>query len=372
MFEFYWFPVSRAFLAFPIAAAVFTVPFLLVQYRRHGYINKLRALTLYLLLLYLLNAVFLIVLPLPRSIHNAPPDTDSYFQWIPFHFLSDIARETGVSFNRPSTYLHLFSERAFLQVAFNVLLTVPFGLFLRYYFRARWVRCLLLSLGLSLLFETTQVTGIYGIYDYPYRLFDVDDLIMNTLGGMVGYVAAEWLSRKLPRIDRLDADVDLAAKPVGYTRRVLAAGIDWVLMLPVGIVLGLLGVPVLYGYIAIVLVYFIVLPYIANGQTAGKWVVRIRLRREQEGDGGEKEQDQRLPLGALVIRYGALYLICGGLNLAYPVVAVRDLPPLLLIPYAVGLFALDVWLAGQIVRCAFNRRRLPFHDRWSRTRHVVK
>ncbi|CAI6044180.1 VanZ family protein [Cohnella sp. JJ-181] len=363
MVGFYLFPISYAFLSFPIAAAIFTVPFLVVQYRRHGYIHKFRALMLYLLLLYLLNAVYLVLLPLPQSIHNAPLEADSYFQWIPFHFLADIVRETGVSFGRPSTYPHLFGERAVLQVAFNVLLTIPFGLFLRYYLRARWARCLVLSLSLSLLFETTQVTGIYGIYDYPYRLFDVDDLITNTLGGMIGYVTAEWLASRLPRIDRLDEGVDLAAKRVGYTRRLLAAAIDWCVLLPVCAVLAVMRVPFLYVYPAVVIVYFIVLPWMTKGRTAGKWVVRIRLRGKGDGD--------RPSIGALAVRYGLLYLIAGGANLAYPAVAVRDFPPLALIPYAVGLFAMNAWLAVHLVRCFFNRRRAPFHDKWSDTRQVV-
>ncbi|MEK0316289.1 VanZ family protein [Cohnella sp. 56] len=363
MIAFYLFPISYAFLSFPVAAAVFTVPFLIVQYRRHGYIHKLRALILYLLLLYLLNAVYLILLPLPDSLHNAPPAADSYFQWTPFHFLADIARETRVSFDRPSTYPLLFGERAVLQVAFNVLLTIPFGLFLRYYFRARWVRCLLLSFGLSLLFETTQVTGIFGIYDYPYRLFDVDDLMTNTLGGMIGYLAAEWLANRLPRIDRLDEGVDLSAKRVSYTRRLLAAAIDWCILLPVCAVLAVMHVPLLYAYASVVIVYFVAVPYATNGRTAGKWVVRIRIRGR-----GDKE---RVPLAALAARYGLLYLIAGGANLTYPIVAVRDFPPLALIPYAVGLFALNLWLAIHLIRCLFNRRRVPFHDKWSGTRQIV-
>lgn len=357
----YLFPISYAFLSFPIAAALFTVPFLVVQYRRYGYVHKLRAFILYLLLLYVLNAVYLILLPLPSSIHNAPPDEGSYFQWIPFHFLTDIVRETGVSLDRPSTYPHLLGERAVLQVAFNVLLTVPFGLFLRYYFSARWIRCLLLSFGLSLLFETTQVTGIFGIYDYPYRLFDVDDLITNTLGGMVGYLAAEWLASHLPRIDRLDEGVDLSAKRVGYTRRAIAAAIDWAILLPFCAVLAMLHLSFLYVYAGIVIVYFVAIPYATNGRTAGKWVVRIRVRGKGE----------RVTLRELAMRYGLLYVLAGGFNLTYPIVAVRDFSPLVLIPYAVGLFAMNVGLGIHLIRCILSRQRVPFHEKWSGTRQIV-
>jgi len=359
MLDTYLFPISYAFFTFPIAAALFTMPFLVVQYRRHGYIHKYRALILYLLLLYLMNAVYLIVLPFPSTVHNRPPER-SYFQLIPFHFLADIAKETGVRVDQPSTYLHLLKERAFQQVAFNVALTVPFGLFLRYYFRARWTRCLLFSFGLSLFFEVTQVTGIYGIFDYPYRLFDVDDLMTNTLGGMIGYVAAEWLASHLPRIDRLDENVDLATKRVTYTRRGIAFLIDWAILFPVGAVLAVLHLRL--AYLPLVIAYFIVVPYATNGQTAGKWVVRIRV----------KGQGERLRLRELAVRYGLLYVVIGGVNLAYPIIAVQSSSPWLNIPYAFVLFAMNLTFAVHLIRCVFNRKRTLFYEKRSGTGHVIK
>ncbi|RUS45021.1 VanZ family protein [Cohnella sp. AR92] len=358
MFHSYLFPISYAFYTFPIAAAVFTLPFLIVQYRRHGYIHKYRAILLYLLLLYLLNAVYLIVLPFPSTVHNQPPE-HSYFQLIPFHFLADIGKETEFRIDQPSTYLHLLKERAFLQVAFNVALTIPFGLFLRYYFRAKWTLCLFFSLGLSLFFEVTQVTGIYGIFDYPYRLFDVDDLMTNTLGGMIGYVAADWLASLLPRIDRLDETVDLSTKRVTYTRRGIAFLIDWAILLPVGAVLAVLHLR--FAYLPLVIVYFIAIPYATNGLTAGKWVVRIRV----------KGLGERIRLRELAVRYGLLYVIVGGVNMAYPIIAVRSTSPWVNVPYAVGLFAMDLWFAVHLIRCFFNRKRKLFYEKRSNTGHVI-
>ena len=114
-----------------------------------------------------------------------------------------------------------------------MLLVVPFGMFLRYYVRTSWKTCLAASFGLSLFFEITQVTGIYVFYDYPYRLFDVDDLLMNTLGGMIGFVLADWMKNHLPRMYRMDQKVDLSKKRVSYTRRAIAFGIDVCVVLPI-------------------------------------------------------------------------------------------------------------------------------------------
>ena len=52
----------------------------------------------------------------------------------------------------------------------------------------------------SIFVEVTQLTGIYGIYKYPYRLFDVDDLMLNTLGGVIGFYIEPVFEYVLPSI----------------------------------------------------------------------------------------------------------------------------------------------------------------------------
>jgi VanZ family protein len=53
----------------------------------------------------------------------------------------------------------------------------------------------------SLLCEITQITGLFFIYPAPYRIFDVDDLIINTLGAVVGYLIFPLVFRMLPKIE---------------------------------------------------------------------------------------------------------------------------------------------------------------------------
>ncbi|PYI52635.1 teicoplanin resistance protein VanZ [Paenibacillus flagellatus] len=355
----YLFPISYAFLLFPVAALLFTLPFLIVQYRRHGYIHKLRGALLYLFLLYLMNALFLVLLPLPASRHNAPPAAAAWVQWVPLRFVLDIARETGVVADRPSTYWHLLKERAFLQAVFNIFLTVPFGMFLRYYFRAGWRACLLASLGLSLFFEVTQVTGLYGYYDYPYRLFDIDDLLLNTTGGLLGFVAAEWLSSRLPRMDKLDDHLDLTGKRVSYTRRGVALTLDWMLLYPFLALFGAFRSPV--AYLIAVFLYFIVLPYATNGRTFGKWVVRIRIAGSAP----------RLRLREIVLRNGPLYLLLGGLHALYISETFRQFPKIVIAFYAIGLFAVDVWVCLHLLTRLFSRSKKPFHDAIGGTTHII-
>lgn len=359
MLRFYFYPISYAFLAFPFAAALFTMPFLIVQYRRHGYIHKYRALVLYLLLLYLMNAYCLIILPLPPSVHNNPPKADTAFQWVPFRFVADILRETGANIDQPSTYWRVLTERALWQELFNVILFVPFGLFLRHYFRTAWRKCLLLSLGLSLFFELTQVTGLYGIFDYPYRLFDVDDLLSNTAGGLLGYLAAQWFAARLPRTDRLDERMDLSKHRVSYTRRAVAFLIDWWVLTPVGIVLKAVGFP--FPYATEILLYFIAVPFLTNGRTFGKWVVRIRVQGK----------DDKVRLSELFVRYGLLYLLLGGLNMLYlRIDAIRE-SSVLFILCSLVLFLANASFALHAIRCFVDRRRKLFYESISGTGQAV-
>ncbi|AWB43731.1 teicoplanin resistance protein VanZ [Paenibacillus sp. CAA11] len=359
MLQSYLFPISYAFLTFPIAALFFTLPFLIVQYRKYGYVNKFRAFILYLMLLYLMNVYYLVMLPLPASRHNMPLHGGA-LQLLPFNFIQDIMRETSVIPSQPSTYLHLIKERAFLQVVFNMMLTVPFGMFLRYYFRTGWLRCIILSFALSLSFEVTQLTGIYGIYDHPYRVFDVDDLMSNTLGGIIGFLLAEWFSGLLPRVESLDHDVDVAAKRVSYTRRGVAFLFDFAGWMIVLVFCLITKVPLAFWVSSGV--YFMLIPYLTQGRTLGKWLVRIQLVGEDE--------DKRIPLSALFIRYGLLYWLVFGLNRLL-LDAMQVLPIIGKIPFGLGVLIMDIWFFLYLVRQIFKKEPLLFYEKISKTRHRI-
>lgn len=359
MFHSYFFPISYAFMMFPIAALIFTLPFLIVQYRRHGYIHKLRALILYLLLLYLMNAYFLVLLPMPSSRHNLAP-SGSIMQLVPLQFIQDIIDGSKIIPDQISTYWSLLREPAFLQVIFNIALTVPFGLFLGYYFRTRWGMCILLSFILSLSFEVTQVTGIYGFFDHPYRLFDVDDLITNTLGGIFGFRIAIWINGLLPRIEQLDTNIDRSAKRVSYTRRGIAFFIDSMVWI--------IGFGVLYGFDIksafwiVTGVYFILIPAFTGGRTLGKWIVRIRVTN----------RGNRASFWALMIRYGLLYWVILGLHAIVIDSDVTGLlsPPLRTAAYLFVLLVDLVFFIHLIIK-VFKKDDQLIYEKLSRTSHVI-
>lgn len=172
---------------FPLLALLFTIPFFAVQLVKYKTLNPVRILLCYAALLYGMCVFTLVFFPLP-DMQEAAKLSGHEMQMIPFHFVADIIRESPLVITDIHTYLPAALNRTVLQVVFNVVMMVPFGMFLRYYFGCSGKKVFLFSLGLSLLIEIGQLTGLFFIYSGSYRLCDVDDLIANTLGGFVGYV----------------------------------------------------------------------------------------------------------------------------------------------------------------------------------------
>ncbi|MDR2347381.1 MAG: VanZ family protein [Bifidobacteriaceae bacterium] len=81
------------------------------------------------------------------------------------------------------------------QMALNVALFVPLGLFARLLWRRGPLVAAAVGAGLSLFVELTQLTGVWGLYPCAYRVFDVDDLITNTSGALIGAALALFLPR---------------------------------------------------------------------------------------------------------------------------------------------------------------------------------
>ena len=128
----------------------------------------------------------------------------------------------------------------FLQVAFNVLFFLPLGFLLAYWARRGLGVAVLAGLVVSLMIEVAQGTGLWGVYPCPYRLADVDDLIMNTLGATIGWGLGRLVSRVVPFRDP-SRRTDLVLPTL--RRRALAGMVDVLL-----VVLVTLGVDVVVAF----------------------------------------------------------------------------------------------------------------------------
>lgn len=108
-----------------------------------------------------------------------------------------------VSFNNSNFVLfremlrYDFGSKLFIKnVIGNVILFLPYGFFMTYYLKLDRLKSILgLSLLISLTIETTQL--MIG------RVFDIDDIILNVIGGIVGfyiYKLMEKINVRLPLV----------------------------------------------------------------------------------------------------------------------------------------------------------------------------
>lgn len=383
----YVLPIKYALFTFPILAALLTIPFLIVQYRKYGYVNKFRSVILYSFLLYCITAYYLVVLPLPKQLNNCVRDGSllSYMQLTPFDFVRDISERVQFRWNSPMSYLALIKEPAFYQVLFNICLTMPLGIYLRYYFRKGFKQTLFFSMLTACFFEFTQLSGLYGIYACPYRVFDVDDLMVNTFGGLLGFWIAPLLTYFLPRTEELDNKVELAQMKVGFIRRGISLAIDLVCMgalvpLTASIQFGMnqLGlneaglewITVVQRLVAsslIILLYMMVMPAITGGKTVGKMVTRIHVIEDSR-----RGQEREVTFLGLFKRYSLLYYGTFGFFLFIWLIIGYGVVPSWGELFALLLgCAVAVWLGIHLLLRIFSRDKLLFYERISGTRNVI-
>ena len=150
---------------------------------------------------------------------------------------------------------------------------IPFGMYLRYYFKCSFKKTILLTALFSLFLELTQLSGLYFLYPGPYRLADVDDIIQNTTGGGVGYLLGWFLVWLLPTRDEIDQHSFRVGTRVSGFRIGLAFLIDFVMVSILYALIGRLGT---IPYVAVLVLYFSLLP-LWRGKTLGMALLKCRL-----------------------------------------------------------------------------------------------
>ena len=297
----YFEPIKTALILFPIIAFFITLPYLIIEYHKYGAVPLLRSVIVYTFILYLLAAFLLVILPLPSKEAVLKMPTRSP-QLVPFTFIKDIMVTTNLNLKNPSTYLSFLKTPTVYTVIFNLFVLFPFGVYLHYYFEKKWYQVLIMSFCLSLFFEITQLTGIFFIYPKVYRLFDVDDLMINTLGGMLGFICTKPLTIFLPSRKELDQKAYTKGTKISIYRRGIALFIDLFLVFcfstPIWVLFGS-KVSFVTFYSITLFLYEVLFPLLDNGKTIGKRLVNIRLKCINESNS--------FPI-RLIFRQAILYL----------------------------------------------------------------
>lgn len=184
--------IQTAINMFPVFALIMTIPFMVYQYRKYGSIPLIRFLCIYGFSFYFVCAYFLVIFPLP-PIEEVAQMTSKTVNLKLFNGYSEWATIENFKLFEPNNWIGFLKNWKGLEPFCNVVMTIPFGIFLHYYFRKKFITTAVFSLCLSLFFELSQLTALFGIYPRPYRLFDVNDLFNNTLGGVIGWIITPLL-----------------------------------------------------------------------------------------------------------------------------------------------------------------------------------
>ena len=169
-----------------VIGSLLLILYIIADFIRNKTRNLIRRIIFYSLVFYSLNVVQLttggIVIP-PQK--DFVPTT----QLIPFYFIGDL-----FSMYR-SNGLDWFFWNSFKLTFFNFIMLMPLGIYLSILFRVKRIsKALLIIFLISLSIETIQFTFAYlGLV--MGRGFNIDDLIVNTLGGVIGFLLFELIKR---------------------------------------------------------------------------------------------------------------------------------------------------------------------------------
>lgn len=264
---------TRSFLIsialWPFVSALLTFPLLLVHYIRFRYVSLPHALLTYGGVLYLLALAAFTLYPFPEDASRFCQTYILLPELTPLNSVMAIGTE---------------GNRATLQILANIIFFVPLGVFLRTLFRYNPGTIILIALATSLTIETAQLTAVFGYYPCSYRLFDIDDLAWNVLGGILGAAIASLL----PPLNYDATRKNTIILQPGIVRRITGFGVD---MVAIEVISLLLYVALLLArtisndsdsiraiiFWSVAAITQIIVPFLAKGRTIGGYIVGMSL-----------------------------------------------------------------------------------------------
>ncbi|MDC6270187.1 VanZ family protein [Lysinibacillus fusiformis] len=276
-----------AFFITIILSFVLVIPWLIYTYRKYSYLSMSKTIIMFSFIFYFLSALCLVLLPFPstRDTCSLQSPNTVHTNLRLFQFVEDILKDSGVVLTNPSTWLAITKQQAFYQAFFNFLLLLPFGVYLRYFLQERryWKRAFIISFLLTLFYEITQRTGIYGIFNCAYRIFDVDDLLLNSIGALLGFFLAPIVWALFPSHEEVEAKAaemekkDIV-KPISI---LLALVIDLFIVQVIWFIIGALtGYSGTFEFLVVITLYMTIfgfIPSMMNGATVGMKIMRFTM-----------------------------------------------------------------------------------------------
>lgn len=199
-----------ALILWPVISLVLTLPILALIYHRNHVLGWGSTVTAYVSVLYGTGLLTFTQYPLPDdpelycATHHKLPQLNlwAFIPQILSGSLTDI-----------------------LQLVMNVLFFLPMGFMLYRWARWRWWVAFPFAFGCSVFIETTQLTGVWGFYPCAYRQFDVDDMLTNTLGAVLGFGLGALYTHFVPQ--HITHATGVVRNP-GFIHRMVSLVIDYI------------------------------------------------------------------------------------------------------------------------------------------------
>lgn len=168
-----------------IIGAILLIVYMLIDFIRNKTSNILRRIIFYSFIFYIINLI-----QLTTGGIVFPPQTDSYslpIQLVPLYFIWDLIVLHG---NEGSNWFFWNSVKLSF---YNLIMLMPLGIYLSLLFNIKRIgKVIVTGFSVSFIIELSQlVLGYFGFV--MGRGFNIDDLILNTLGGVIGFLLCAFI-----------------------------------------------------------------------------------------------------------------------------------------------------------------------------------
>ena len=282
---------ALAFAAASFVAIAIAVPYLIIHWRRTGTFGWGSTLILFGTVVYAFALGGYTMLPLPDFAERCQAAIAN--NWVPFGFVQD-ARDAAAGVGSATL------RQVVAQLLLNIALFVPMGMFVRQLMTKRIVPTVLIGFAVSVLIEVTQLTAVFGLFPCQWRIFDVDDLLMNTLGALIGALFAPLL-RFVPGQPSTDPADRLRPREHTRMRSAAAVLIDIAVLTAVPVMVSFVTTvlsqamtgtvtpdtavtDVSYSVTAALIVLLNLVLMLARGTTFGEWTTWTAVVRNDSGD----------------------------------------------------------------------------------------
>ena len=279
-------PLIGSLSFWPFLCILLTIPFIISRLIMRRRVTWSYVFFSYGSILYFTGLIFFTLSPVPKDpiafcqTHHIQP------QLIPFNWVNYVVHP-----NKDTLYITL-------QLVMNIVFFVPLGIFMKAYFHKHWKFALLSGFLLSMLIEVTQLTGVFGLYPCSYRLFDVNDLITNTFGCLLGFMLTWLIGYKVPSVKLSDENY---AAP-NRRNKFLASCINIALIIFASVVTRSLVYPFFIDTIqpgrfyltelgVWIIIQLFIIPRVAKGWTIGSYLVGIKPKRQRKSDKQQPKDD---------------------------------------------------------------------------------